>query len=591
MPERDDFFALSGSVYRFLATIRDVWGDVAVEHESACSSLASLGILETDPVTEARPYSGPSFIGEFLELPTVREPLVLNCFATAHCPLRCVYCHADDLMGPVLRDGESATDGLESVVATASSVPALVAVITGGDPLTRPERASFLIRRLAGQKALVLDTAGVGDFERLVPDLVEHSVHVRVSLDSVDPRLNDKLRPGNAAYRATRDASFTGAVATIRRCLDADIPLTVQTVVSQRNEDLDAWRGLRSWLLAEGVRHWVLHSCVLAGSARRVESSAGRRRSRGILPRPDVAARLWTLVAETVDEGLPIDIRCTDTRTSPNAVLLVGSNGDLFTEGYAHKGKVRLFEAGRGRPDLVRALWPYIDRFGHAKRYLNWNEEFFDKRSLEDICIKLEGLETGESSASELVETEFKRVVKDRDRLRELLEGLGFVETERAFQRDEYFDTPARTLSSIDFVARLRLARGKAEIALKGPRDFSSDGASSRIEIEVPCSNEEEARAALRRPGMGCTWYFEKRRITYQSETTGLTVAVDEVPEIGWYAELEGHSLDRVRELLADLSPALGPPEVRNYRDIFGAHRVGLGDAPEEVPGASFAGE
>src|SRR5207342_1442345 len=109
-------------------------------------------------------------------------------------------------------------------------------------------------------------------------------------------------------------------------------------------------------------------------------------RPRTLLPeRETIYTRLWEFVKETITLGLPIDIRCTDTDNTPNSVLLVASNGDLYTEGYARHGKVLLFEAGSGRPDQAHALMVHVDRFGHARRYLNWNPEFHDRKSIEEI--------------------------------------------------------------------------------------------------------------------------------------------------------------------------------------------------------------
>ena len=98
-----------------------------------------------------------------------------------------------------------------------------------------------------------------------------------------------------------------------------------------------------------------------------------QKRIRSIFPGPAIYPKLWRLVAETQSKGLPIDVRCTDTDTTPNSVVLVGSTGDLYTEGYAHSGKVPLYKVSEARPDRIRALWPHLDHFGHARRYLNWN--------------------------------------------------------------------------------------------------------------------------------------------------------------------------------------------------------------------------
>src|SRR2546425_1121893 len=84
-----------------------------------------------------------------------------------------------------------------------------------------------------------------------------------------------------------------------------------------------------------------------------------------------------------------IDIRITDTNTRPNSVILIDSYGNLQTEGFAHIGKVRLFDAKSARPDLVPANWAHIDKFGHAVRYLNWNRWLYPDESIEDLCYRV----------------------------------------------------------------------------------------------------------------------------------------------------------------------------------------------------------
>lgn len=159
VPHRDDMFAVDHRVYALLTSIGSDWEDIGGEFHDAYRSLAGLGICDTRPATREIAYSGPSFLGSFEEIPTINEPLVVNCFSTAFCPLRCLYCHADDLMIEARSGETNDRNEIDNVIATASMFPAMVAVITGGDPLSRPSRAIRLITKLADQNLLVLDTS------------------------------------------------------------------------------------------------------------------------------------------------------------------------------------------------------------------------------------------------------------------------------------------------------------------------------------------------------------------------------------------------------------------------------------------------
>jgi predicted adenylyl cyclase CyaB len=586
---RDDFFAADKPTFDILLKLPTDWWEIDKDWTATCVALARLGICETaDPITPEVSYSGPSFLGVFPEIPAVTEPLVLNCFCTAYCPLQCIYCHADDLMQefrPIEVD-----DDLGNVITTASSIPSMVAVVTGGDPLSRPARARRLIEGLYPHKAIVLDTSGVGQIDELLDILVECNVHVRVSLDSVEPRRNAMLRPINRRYTKKGESSIHGAQSTIERCLANGLGVTVQSVVTAQNDNPKMWRDLRDRLISIGVRNWVLHIAVKGGAARTREIQASKGGQRSVLPSPDVRGTIWSFIKETIAENLPIDIRCTDTDSSPNSVLLVNSKGDLFTEGYAHNGKVRLFDSSVGRPELLRALWPHVDRFGHAKRYLNWNRGFFDGRSLNEICynIPIPPNSSPTSGAGSIVETEGKFAVRDLFGLRRFLSEFGYTQSRLVYQRDEYYDDAGRNLASLDYVVRVRWEEERPHIGIKGPRFYSADGGYSRIELEFSARDGDEVATELQRRGLVLTFVLEKRRSEYSSENGSLLIALDEIPEIGFFIELEG-PLAEVQLMHERLHGVVAEQSSReNYTELFRRYKRMNGISDELVKGAVF---
>jgi sulfatase maturation enzyme AslB (radical SAM superfamily) len=136
IPQRDDFFIANESVFKFINKIPNNWSSVIVEEVETYLALAKLGICETtNPVGIETQYSGVGMLGQFDIIPKISKPLVINCFATSFCPLKCLYCHADDLMIP-FRSNERIEE-VQSVVDISLNIPSLVAVITGGDPLSQ----------------------------------------------------------------------------------------------------------------------------------------------------------------------------------------------------------------------------------------------------------------------------------------------------------------------------------------------------------------------------------------------------------------------------------------------------------------------
>ena len=237
---------------------------------------------------------------------------------------------------------------------------------------------------------MVLDTSGVGDITQLVDVLKENHVHVRISLDAISPT-NDLSRPINKNYVDSGESARVFAERAIEICIKNDIPVTVQTVICSLTENESELMDLRNSLVAWGVKHWVLHIAVRGGNARVLEDLAEKQtRKRGILPSSEVYKLVHKIIEGNETSGNPIDIRCTDTENTPNSVLLIGSKGDLYTEGLAHNGKVVLYDAQLGKPDELRSQWHYVDKFGHARRYLNWNQWLAQKTNLEDLCVKVE---------------------------------------------------------------------------------------------------------------------------------------------------------------------------------------------------------
>lgn len=115
-------------------------------------------------------------------------------------------------------------------------------------------------------------------------------------------------------------------------------------------------------------------------------------------------------------------------------------------------------------------------------------------------------------------------------------------------------------------------------------------GESSRIEVEVEAGDETAVRSDLTRHGLDITWFFEKRRRVYSRAAGRLLVCLDEVPEIGWFIEIEG-TIGEGRELAALLAASIGAVETRNYQELFLQYKEKQGLRREDVPGASFKAE
>ena len=282
----------------------------------------------------------------------------------------------------MFRDSETAAQ-LDKVIESARRIDALVAVITGGDPITRVERTIRIIDGLSGTKPLVLDTSGVPnsrlEFERLLPILVHNRVHVRVSLDGF-PQENDKARPINRQYVTSARSSYEQASQTVKELLQADVAVTVQTVLSNINDQVDNLTQFAQALDSWGIRHWVLHVALAAGKAR---GAAGR----SVLPNKPIVPIVSRVIKEIEKLKLRLDVRVTNANPIPYAVFLVGSEGDLFTEGFAKSGKKRSYSASEIGQTID--IWKDVDSKAHTARYANWIEGMYPGSNLSDLTFKL----------------------------------------------------------------------------------------------------------------------------------------------------------------------------------------------------------
>ena len=93
-------------------------------------------------------------------------------------------------------------------------------------------------------------------------------------------------------------------------------------------------------------------------------------------------------------------------------------------------------------------------------------------------------------------------------------------------------------------------------------------------------------RQKIAAQGLVRTWFFEKRRASFKWKDRGALLHLDEIPEFGWFLEIEG-TVDEIRRVAHFLRGALGEQEERNYKDVFLSLK---GDAAlDQIQGAEFA--
>jgi len=143
------------------------------------------------------------------------------------------------------------------------------------------------------------------------------------------------------------------------------------------------------------------------------------------------------------------------------------------------------------------------------------------------------------------------------------------------------FDDADGTLRRSGSALRLREERPtdgaavqRVTLAYKGPR--REGPLKRRLEVETTVGSAEAILAILEAVGLSETFRYEKRRTMWH--VGECEVALDELPHLGWFVEVEGPTEEAVLAHLADLG---GEPLIRRtYIELLAEHLASIGRDP-----------
>ena len=164
------------------------------------------------------------------------------------------------------------------------------------------------------------------------------------------------------------------------------------------------------------------------------------------------------------------------------------------------------------------------------------------------------------------IETEAKFRLADPQAMRERLLAAGGEPLGKTLEHNTFFDTPQGDLRRADCGVRLRTAEtaggGRwASMTYKGPRRKGS--LKVRTEHEISIDSPDAARAILAGLGYEPTISFEKRRESFALGPA--RVEIDELPELGWFMEIEGDDEAAVQAAREKLALTDEPTVVATY--------------------------
>ena len=274
---------------------------------------------------------------DFLGRPgDIKYPLVLNWLITSSCNLDCLYCFATDVENRELAP--------EELVSWVKGSEFLKIVISGGEPFSNPNIWNIIGRITNSNKQIVIDTNGSYYFS---PDechfLKNNNIILRISLDSVNPHENTRLRCGD-------DRFFYKAISNIEKLTKKyAINVELQTVITKVN--IKSLAELSQMVTYWGISKWYLQRLVPAGRGADLQNLAPSEGS-----------------VRFASKKFPLDVNkyIIKEDTNSKSVILLDNFGNLITEDSS--GKLRLGNI-LNDPSLGGSLLDLINVPNHLKRY------------------------------------------------------------------------------------------------------------------------------------------------------------------------------------------------------------------------------
>lgn len=176
-------------------------------------------------------------------------------------------------------------------------------------------------------------------------------------------------------------------------------------------------------------------------------------------------------------------------------------------------------------------------------------------------------------------ERECKLPIAERAPYAEKLRALGAADHGDVLERNWVLDTPDQQHRRAGTLLRLRQGPD-SRLTYKGP--YLTDSAFQyREELELAIDDRKTLHQILLRLGFEVAWYYEKQRHAWTY--SGMEIALDELPAIGSWLEVEAETDTAIDETLARLGLCRQDHVPSSYLDLFSAHCKKTGAMPGDM--------
>lgn len=176
-------------------------------------------------------------------------------------------------------------------------------------------------------------------------------------------------------------------------------------------------------------------------------------------------------------------------------------------------------------------------------------------------------------------EIEAKLKVDNLDIIRRRLDELGAANEGECLERNWVLDTPEQSLRKTGRLLRVRTMGGPSAV-LTVKHSVEGGEFKTREEVESMVDSADDLLRQLEMIGFGTTWIYEKRRQTWLWRDCVL--ALDELPEIGYFVEIEG-APEKIYAVANELGLDAGQHIDDNYLGLWMKHLRARGEAPRNM--------
>jgi AdoMet-dependent heme synthase len=272
---------------------------------------------------------------------------------TRACALACVHCRAE--AQPRRDPRELSTEEGFRLIDELVEVGGPILVVTGGDPLMRPDLIDF-VRYAAGRGlrvALSPTATALATRERLQEAREAGVARVQISLDGSRPEIQDVFRG--------RDGSFQRTVEILETVRDLGVSLQVGTTVSRYN--LDDLAGIAGVVAHYGAVMWSLFFLVPTGRGKVEDMISAEEHERVFNWMYDLA------------KSAPFDVRTTAAQHYRRVVIQRRRQESAETEG-----------ASGGALMVTGAGYSFADGLGQSGKGVNDGNGFAFVSHTGDVC-------------------------------------------------------------------------------------------------------------------------------------------------------------------------------------------------------------